>query len=79
MGVSDYGISIDTVNHIAKNLKNLLIKNVQICVVIGGGNIFRGLEASSKGMERANADYMGMLATVLNGLALQNPFPRWEK
>ena len=72
MGVSDYGISIDTVNHIAKNLKNLLLKNVQICVVIGGGNIFRGLEASSKGMERANADYMGMLATVLNGLALQN-------
>ena len=72
MGNSDYGISIDTVNHIAKNLKNLLLKNVQICVVIGGGNIFRGLEASSKGMERANADYMGMLATVLNGLALQN-------
>jgi uridylate kinase len=72
MGSGHYGISIDTVNHISKNLKNLLVKKAQICVVIGGGNIFRGLEASSQGMERANADYMGMLATVLNGLALQN-------
>ena len=72
MGSGNYGISIDTVNHISKNLKNLLVKKAQICVVIGGGNIFRGLEASSQGMERANADYMGMLATVLNGLALQN-------
>ena len=72
MGAGNYGISIDTVNNIATNLKKLLLKKTQICVVIGGGNIFRGLEASSKGMDRANADYMGMLATVLNGLALQN-------
>jgi uridylate kinase len=72
MGDGNYGISIDTVNNIATNLKKLLLKKTQICVVIGGGNIFRGLEASSQGMDRANADYMGMLATVLNGLALQN-------
>lgn len=72
MGDDQYGISINTVNKIAKNIKNLLNKKVQLCIVIGGGNIFRGLAASSKGMERANADYMGMLATVLNGLALQN-------
>ena len=72
MGDEKYGISIDTVNIIASYLKNLLNKKKQLCIVIGGGNIFRGLEASSLGMERANADYMGMLATVLNGLALQN-------
>ena len=78
MGVGNYGISIDTVNSIAANLKKLLLKKTQICVVIGGGNIFRGLEASSQGMERANADYMGMLATVLNGLALQNALEKIE-
>jgi len=72
MGSGNYGISIDTVNNIAASLKKLLLKKAQICIVIGGGNIFRGLEASSQGMDRANADYMGMLATVLNGLALQN-------
>tara|TARA_X000000368_G_scaffold267104_1_gene211533 strand:- start:218 stop:931 length:714 start_codon:yes stop_codon:yes gene_type:complete len=78
MGTSNYGISIDTVNNIAANLKKLLIKKTQICIVIGGGNIFRGLEASSQGMDRANADYMGMLATVLNGLALQNALEKIE-
>jgi len=72
MGSGNYGISIDTVNNIAASVKKLLLKKAQICIVIGGGNIFRGLEASSQGMDRANADYMGMLATVLNGLALQN-------
>ena len=78
MGAGNYGISIDTVNNIATNLKKLLHKKTQICVVIGGGNIFRGLEASSQGMDRANADYMGMLATVLNGLALQNALEKIE-
>ena len=78
MGAGNYGISIDTVNNIATNLKKLLLKKTQICAVIGGGNIFRGLEASSQGMDRANADYMGMLATVLNGLALQNALEKIE-
>ena len=72
MGKTNYGIEIKTVDLIAKNLKLFLKLNVEICIVIGGGNIFRGLAASAKGMERANADYMGMLATVLNSLALQH-------
>ena len=72
MGKTSYGIEIKTVDLIAKNLKSFLKLNVEICIVIGGGNIFRGLAASAKGMERANADYMGMLATVLNSLALQH-------
>ncbi len=72
MGDSNYGIEIKTVDLIAKNLKSFLKLNIEICIVIGGGNIFRGLAASAKGMERANADYMGMLATVLNSLALQH-------
>ena len=72
MGKTNYGIEIKTVDSIAKNLKSFLKLNVEICIVIGGGNIFRGLAASAKGMERANADYMGMLATVLNSLALQH-------
>jgi len=72
MGDSNYGIEIKTVELIAKNLKSFANINIEICIVIGGGNIFRGLAASAKGMERANADYMGMLATVLNSLALQH-------
>ncbi len=72
MGKKTYGIELNTVNRIAKDLATLKKENVQICVVIGGGNIFRGLAASANGMDRANADYMGMLATVMNSLALQN-------
>ena len=72
MGKENYGINIKTVERIAKDLLSLKKINIQICIVIGGGNIFRGLAASVKGMDRANADYMGMLATVMNSLALQN-------
>ena len=72
MGNKDYGIDIKTVDRVARDLINLKKLKIQICVVIGGGNIFRGLAASAKGMDRANADYMGMLATVMNSLALQN-------
>jgi uridylate kinase len=72
MGKDDYGIELNTVNRISKDLISLKKLNIQICIVIGGGNIFRGLAASAKGMDRANADYMGMLATVMNSLALQN-------
>ncbi len=78
MGDNNYGIQIKIVDLIAKNLKSFLNLNIEICIVIGGGNIFRGLAASAKGMERANADYMGMLATVLNSLALQHALEKLE-
>lgn len=72
MGDRDFGIDQKVVEYIASELKGLSDLGVQIAIVIGGGNIFRGLEASAEGMERTSADYMGMLATVLNSLALQN-------
>ncbi|MGA2193277.1 MAG: UMP kinase [Nitrospirota bacterium] len=72
MGSEPYGIDPAVVNDIAKEIKAAADDGVEIAVVIGGGNIFRGVAASTSGMERASADYMGMLATVLNALALQN-------
>ncbi len=72
MGNEDYGIQLKTVDRLARDLLSLKRCNIQICLVVGGGNIFRGLAASAKGMDRANADYMGMLATVMNSLAIQN-------
>jgi uridylate kinase len=76
MGDQSYGIDQKVVDTIAQEIKAALNLGVEVAVVIGGGNIFRGLEASAKGMERASADYMGMLATVLNALALQNALER---
>ena len=72
MGDDSYGIKLSVVDRIAMDIKSLSKKKIDICIVIGGGNIFRGLAASADGMDRAQADYMGMLATVLNSLALQN-------
>ncbi len=72
MGDKGYGIDSLTVDFIAKEIKEAVSRGVEVAIVIGGGNIFRGVEASIKGMERASADYMGMLATVINALALQN-------
>ncbi|MBI4688229.1 MAG: UMP kinase [Nitrospirae bacterium] len=72
MGSQSYGIDQEVIKSIAKELKEVSSGGTQIAIVIGGGNIFRGIAASAKGMERASADYMGMLATVLNALALQN-------
>ena len=72
MGEDSYGIKLSVVDRIAMDIKSLSKKKIDICIVIGGGNIFRGLAASADGMDRAQADYMGMLATVLNSLALQN-------
>ena len=72
MGSEPYGIDPLVVEQVALEIKQVVDKGVEVAVVIGGGNIFRGLAASAKGMERASADYMGMLATVLNSLALQN-------
>ncbi len=72
MGDKAYGIDSKTVEDIASEIRDIARLGVEVAVVIGGGNIFRGVEASVKGMERASADYMGMLATVINALALQN-------
>ena len=70
LGEREYGISYEAALNVAGQLKEVRELGVQMAVVIGGGNIFRGLTASQKGFERATADYMGMLATVINGLAL---------
>lgn len=72
MGDRGFGIDSDINFSIAEQVKEVHKKGVQIALVIGGGNIFRGLKAASSGMDRASADYMGMLATMLNGLALQD-------
>ena len=71
-GDADYGIDPPVIQQIAREIKEVKNLGVEVAIVIGGGNIFRGMAASSKGMDRASADYMGMLATVLNGLALQD-------
>ncbi|MBI3006795.1 MAG: UMP kinase [candidate division NC10 bacterium] len=67
-----YGINPEVVRFIAEEIREVHALGLQIAVVIGGGNIFRGLAASTKGMDRSSADYMGMLATIINGLALQD-------
>lgn len=72
MGNQGYGIDPAIVARVAKEVKQLVEIGVRVGIVIGGGNIFRGLAGAAAGMERASADYMGMLATVLNALALQN-------
>ncbi|HPZ42460.1 MAG TPA: UMP kinase [Bacillota bacterium] len=71
-GSLGYGIDPDVVNTIARQIKEVAEHRVQISVVVGGGNIWRGVAGSAKGMDRATADYMGMLATVMNSLALQD-------
>jgi uridylate kinase len=72
MGEAHYGIDPAVAKSLAAQIRRVVEREVQLAVVIGGGNIWRGLAASSKGMDRATADYMGMVATVLNGLALQD-------
>jgi uridylate kinase len=72
MGDQAFGVSPTTATHIAKEIGEIQELGVQIGVVLGGGNLFRGLAASARGMDRATADYMGMLATVINALALQD-------
>jgi uridylate kinase len=77
-GDQGYGISPEVIQFIAGEIEAVHALGVQVAVVVGGGNIFRGLAAAAAGMERATADYMGMLATVLNGLALQDALEkRW--
>jgi len=70
-GTQEYGLSTDVVSFIAEEVREVYRLGIQVAMVIGGGNIFRGVEASARGMDRASADYMGMLATCINGLAMQ--------
>lgn len=72
LGDREYGIDPNAALKVAEQIKQVYAKHVQIAVVIGGGNIFRGISGSKNGIDRATADYMGMLATVMNGLALQD-------
>jgi uridylate kinase len=72
MGPREYGVDADRIHGIARTVKRVHDRGVEIAIVVGGGNIYRGLEGTARGMDRASADYMGMLATVLNALALQD-------
>ena len=72
MGNKEFGISPDMLSHYADQIKNLIDLNIEVAIVIGGGNIYRGLQANDSGIERVQGDYMGMLATCINGLALQS-------
>jgi uridylate kinase len=76
MGEGQFGIDMDTCARIADEIGAVTKTGVEVCLVIGGGNIFRGLQGAAKGMERAQADYMGMLATVMNALAMQGALER---
>jgi len=71
MGESMFGIDTKTIEAVAEDIKEVVSHGIELCLVIGGGNIFRGVSLAGRGMDRANADYMGMLATVMNALALQ--------
>ena len=72
MGEKDYGIDPDVVGRIATEIHSLMDSGAQVALVVGGGNIFRGIQLANHGMDRVTADYMGMLATVMNALALQD-------
>jgi uridylate kinase len=72
MGERDYGLDTAVLRRIAEDVKGVLDLGVQVCMVIGGGNIFRGIAGAAAGMDRAQADYMGMLATVMNALGMQS-------
>src|SRR6185369_4669265 len=72
MGKREYGLDPEMLNAIAEEMKVVHGLGTQVCIVIGGGNIFRGVSGAASGMDRASADYMGMLATVINSLAMQN-------
>jgi uridylate kinase len=76
MGERDYGLDLETLKAIARDIRDVVNLGVEVCLVIGGGNIFRGMAGASAGMDRAQADGMGMLATVMNALAMQNGLER---
>src|SRR5882757_9751220 len=76
MGEREYGLDPETVDRVAAEVQAVVALGIQVCLVIGGGNIFRGVSGAAQGMERATADYVGMLATVMNSLAMQSALER---
>jgi uridylate kinase len=72
MGDVPYGLDIKKVHYIAGEIKDVYQNNYEICLIIGGGNIFRGIKGASEGIDRSTSDYMGMLATIINALSMQN-------
>ncbi len=72
MGESNYGLDVKTTKFIANEIKNIYNDNFQICLIIGGGNIFRGISGAAEGIDRSTSDYMGMLATTINALSMQS-------
>ena len=72
MGKREYGLDTETVKTIAADVRDVVNMGIEVCLVIGGGNIFRGIAGAAAGMDRAQADYMGMLATVMNALGMQS-------
>ena len=77
-GEESFGIDAATVNYLAEEIKDIYLMGVEVGIVIGGGNIFRGLTAAAEGMDRVSADYMGMLATVINSLAVQDALEKFD-
>ena len=72
MGAKDFGIDLIAISSITDQIANIHTKGTKISIVVGGGNIFRGISGSSSGMDRSSADYTGMMATIINSLILQN-------
>ena len=72
MGESNYGLDISTAKFISKEIKKIYKKDYQICLIIGGGNIYRGIKGAAEGIDRSTSDYMGMLATIMNALSMQS-------
>ncbi len=76
MGAQEFGLDNDTVMRVARDVKSVIDQGIEVCVVVGAGNIFRGVSGAAQGMDRTTADYMGMLGIVINALALQNALER---
>ena len=72
MGETNYGLDISTAKFISKEIKKIYKENYQICLIIGGGNIYRGIKGAAEGIDRSTSDYMGMLATIMNALSMQS-------
>ena len=78
LGDSKYGIDVSVLNFISNEIKKIFNKKYQICIIVGGGNIFRGIKGASQGIDRSTSDYMGMLATVMNALSLQSSLEQFS-